>query len=449
MVEKLVETQTELSDYEKRKRRDVFLRHYANAQAYFSAQNYKEAFKEIRRAGTIDPLNMKLARLAIDIFKRAGNADGIIAVCEKMLEVDKDNIDLQLDLALGFYLHENYQMVIDMTTSLLNQDLNDSQQTSIMELLADSLRRKNEFEEAKSYYLKILDKVDNPQRILIKLTGCYYRLGDHKNVVVTTGRLIEMGYNDPNIVNLYHTAVEKTEKNIGKLYKPKNFLQSLFRSGYDPVYAHLMTLEIEKEKAERRVNSEQRKRYTDTLTEANNRAFFDEKLLPLFTPGALPANTGFVFLFFDIDTFKSVNDEYGHKTGDAVLIEFTKIGKDFFKQELPGGNRQIETWCRYGGEEFIALFFGDKAAAFKKADEFRLFVQSTLHVKVLQNHSLSIHIITCSGGLAEYPVEVKDFTEANLLADKRLYYAKNNGRNQIIKDGDGWPAALPENKNNL
>jgi diguanylate cyclase (GGDEF)-like protein len=228
-----------------------------------------------------------------------------------------------------------------------------------------------------------------------------------------------------------------------KLYKPKNFLQSLFRSGYDPVYAHLMNLEIEKETAERRVDTEQRKRYTDTLTGANNRAFFDEMLLPYFTPGKLPEGTKFCFLFFDIDKFKTVNDEFGHKTGDAVLIEYTKIGKDFFKQAIPGGDRQIETWCRYGGEEFVALFFGDKTAAFKKADEFRAYVQSTVHVKVLQNHKKTIHIITCSGGLAEYPTESKDFIEIHQLADKRLYYAKNNGRNIIVKDGEGWEKALP------
>jgi diguanylate cyclase (GGDEF)-like protein len=439
-------TQPELSDLEKRQRRDVFLRHYANAQAYFSAQNYKESFKEIRKAGEIEPLNVKLARLAIEIFKRTQNSDGLITICQKMLDIDPDDTDMQLDLALGFFLSENYPVVIDMTTHLLNLDLNETEQLTCMELLADSLRKKNDFEKAKSLYLKILEKVDNPQRILIKLTACYYRLEDHKNVVVTSGRLIEMGYNDQNIVNLYHAAVEKTEKNIGRLYKPKGFLQALFRGAYDPVYAHLMSLEIEKEKMERRVDTEQRKAYTDALTGANNRAFFDERLIQYFTPGTLPVGTGFVFLFFDIDNFKTINDEYGHKMGDAVLVEYTKIGKIFFKQGLPGADRQIETWCRYGGEEFVALFFGTKTDAFKKADEFRLYVQGTLHIKVQQNQGKPVRIITCSGGLVEFPTEVKDFSEANQLADKRLYYAKNNGRNQIIKDGDGWTAALPAGK---
>ena len=153
-----------------------------------------------------------------------------------------------------------------------------------------------------------------------------------------------------------------------------------------------------------------------------------------------------MFLFFDIDHFKTVNDEYGHKMGDAVLVEFAKIGKLFFKQELPDKSRQIDTYCRFGGEEFVALFFGNKTDAFKKADEFRLYVQSTLHIKVQQAQGKAVRIITCSGGLAEFPTEVKTFSEANELADKRLYYAKNNGRNQIVKDGDGWTAALPENK---
>jgi diguanylate cyclase (GGDEF)-like protein len=133
--------------------------------------------------------------------------------------------------------------------------------------------------------------------------------------------------------------------------------------------------------------------------------------------------------------------------GDAALIEFSKIGKDFFKQDLPDGKKQVETWCRYGGEEFVALYFGDKAAAFKKTEKFRLYIQSTLHIKVQQSQGKPVRIVTCSGGLAEYPAEVKDFTEAHQLADKRLYYAKNHGRNQIVKDGDGWTTSLPaENK---
>ena len=435
---------TEFTEVELKQRRDLFLRYYANAQAYFSAQNYREAFKEIRHAGEIDPLNMKLAQLAIEIFKRTQNGENLTAICEKMIEIEPDNIDLQLDLALGHFLIGNYPAVIDACTYILTKDLNDSQELTCTELLADALRKKNEFEKAKNYYLKIVERVTGVHRILIKLTGCYYRIGDHKNVVVTAGRLIEMGYNDQNIINLYNFAVEKTEKSIGK---PKSFLQSLFRKSYDPAYAHLMNLELEKEHAERRVDTEQRKRYTDTLTGSNNRAFFDERLLSYFTPDTTTQSAGFVFCFFDIDKFKTINDEYGHKMGDAALIEFSKIGKDFFKQDLPDGKKQVETWCRYGGEEFVALYFGDKAAAFKKTEKFRLYIQSTLHIKVQQSQGKPVRIVTCSGGLAEYPAEVKDFTEAHQLADKRLYYAKNHGRNQIVKDGDGWTTSLPaENK---
>lgn len=438
--------QPQQTTIETRQRRDLFLRHYSNAQAFFSDQNYKESFKQIRLAGEIDPMNVKLGKLAIEIFKKTKNGDNLVAVCEKMLTIEPDDIDLKIDLAYGFLLTENYTVVIDMTSHMLKQDLNDTEVMICTEFLADSLRKKNEYEKAKNHYLTLLDKVDNPSRILIKLTGCYYRLGDDKNVVVTAGRLIENGYNDPSILNLFEAAREKTEKNINERYKPKGIFQMLFRKGYDPVYARLMNLEIEKESAERRVDNEQRLRYTDTLTGSNNRAFFDEMLLPFFTPGKLKGSTGFIFLFFDIDKFKTINDEYGHKMGDAVLTEYCKIGKLFFKQELPDKSREMETWCRYGGEEFVALYFGSKADAFKKADEFRLYVQGTLHIKVQQTYGKPVRIVTCSGGLAEFPTEVKDFAEANQLADKRLYFAKNNGRNMIVKDGDGWSAALPEGK---
>src|ERR1035437_4234539 len=237
------DTQPELTDLEKRQHRDIFLRHYANAQAYFSDQNYKESFKEIRKAGEIDPLNIKLARLAIEIFKRTQNADGLITLCQKMINIDPQDTEMQINLALGFFWSEAYPVVIDMTTHLLTLELIESEELACMELLADSFRKKNDFEKAKSLYLKILDKVDNPARILFKLTTCYYRMEDHKNVVVTTSRLIDMGYNNQDITDLYNKSVEHTQKNIGKIYKPRNLLTALFRSGYDPLYARLMNLD--------------------------------------------------------------------------------------------------------------------------------------------------------------------------------------------------------------
>jgi diguanylate cyclase (GGDEF)-like protein len=404
---------------------DTFLRHLSNAQAFFSVHNYKDSYKEIRLAGDIDPLNPKLARLAMEIFKRTNKSDGLIHICERLLEQDKDDNDIRLNLAYGFLIAGNFGAALDICSQLLELDLNETQLITAHEIAGDCDRRKNNHETAKVHYLAILDSVDSPQRILLKLMGCYYKLNDSKNVVVTAGRLIEMGYTDKKLMDLYNQAVDATKQKINIKYKPRSIWQRLFRSGYDPVYAQMMSLEIEKSNAERRLDVEKRKNYTDTLTQINNRTFFDDILAPMFD-----GKNEICLVMFDIDKFKDINDTHGHKTGDQVLCEFSAIGKKIFVQNLNGSSRQ--TFCRYGGEEFLAVISGSKTEASKKAETMRFYVESALKGEMKTKYGVETGLITCSCGLAAHPAEAKTFQDVYLIADKRLYTAKEQGRNKVI-----------------
>lgn len=125
-------------------------------------------------------------------------------------------------------------------------------------------------------------------------------------------------------------------------------------------------------------------------------------------------------IMFDFDFFKTVNDQYGHRAGDETLKTISRS----IRQEL----RDEDILCRYGGEEFLILLTGatlDNAQ--HSADRFRQRVAATpIHFEDMQFH------ITCSMGVAEYNAGMDTPESLVSRADKALYQAKNNGRNQVV-----------------
>ena len=123
---------------------------------------------------------------------------------------------------------------------------------------------------------------------------------------------------------------------------------------------------------------------------------------------------GFSFALFDIDNFKVVNDTYGHKVGDDVLI---KLGKC-----LTQNIREDDFLARWGGEEFVII------ANHTNINDLVLLIQKFQNE--LQKTLFSpVHSLTLSFGLT---VTQDNDTKESLLqrADKALYKAKNNGKNR-------------------
>lgn len=116
----------------------------------------------------------------------------------------------------------------------------------------------------------------------------------------------------------------------------------------------------------------------------------------------------------DIDNFKAINDRLGHPHGDRVLTQVASI--------LSHSLRAMDVAGRYGGEEFIIIFPDtDPVSAREIAERIRVHVESAFQ------HSDSI---TISMGLASYPI-VEGTHELIESADKALYSAKHNGKNQL------------------
>jgi len=132
--------------------------------------------------------------------------------------------------------------------------------------------------------------------------------------------------------------------------------------------------------------------------------------------------TPLTFAMLDLDHFKSVNDTYGHSTGDRVLKNLARL----LHQRL----RKIDVIGRYGGEEFAVILIGaDTMNAMKLMNEIREQF-SQLHQ---QSGKEEFHV-TLSCGLAE--ITNYDSSHAlNDAADKALYHVKRSGRNCVVLAG--------------
>jgi diguanylate cyclase (GGDEF)-like protein/PAS domain S-box-containing protein len=153
---------------------------------------------------------------------------------------------------------------------------------------------------------------------------------------------------------------------------------------------------------------------TDKLTGIYNRHKFEE-LFSLEAERTRRFASPLSLILLDIDHFKSVNDTFGHDVGDDVLKHLSSI--------IKSNIRQIDIFARWGGEEFLILSPGTNLAEVKIfAEKLRLAIENATFP--------TIEKVTVSIGLSEFDV---DDTFSNLFkrADKALYYAKNNGRNQV------------------
>ena len=156
----------------------------------------------------------------------------------------------------------------------------------------------------------------------------------------------------------------------------------------------------------------------DPLTKAlNRRAFmrFSERELSRFKRDHSQLAT----LMLDIDHFKSVNDEYGHATGDQVLSKMVSIASSVLRQEDLVG--------RLGGEEFaIVLVDSDATAAMKVAERIRQAIKQVKFPSDAGPFNVSVSI-----GVSEPFYSDGSIDKALERADTALYAAKRNGRDRV------------------
>ncbi len=158
---------------------------------------------------------------------------------------------------------------------------------------------------------------------------------------------------------------------------------------------------------------------TDELTGTYNYRYFVHKLQEEKRRAAryeLPLS----LIMVDIDWFKKLNDNYGHESGNAVLHSLARI--------IQGCVRDVDIFCRYGGEEFaIILPQTESQEALRIGERIREQVEkgpfSGVGHEELQ--------VTVSVGISSFPENGKSHEELVTAADEALYRAKDEGRNLV------------------
>jgi len=154
----------------------------------------------------------------------------------------------------------------------------------------------------------------------------------------------------------------------------------------------------------------------DPLTQLPNRALFADRFAQAIAHSKR-AELLLAICYMDLDGFKQVNDNFGHETGDQLLVEVAKR----IRQNL----REGDTVCRLGGDEFALLF--ENLQSVQQCED----ALSRIHHAMAEPFQLQTHQIriAASSGVTIYPLDREDPDILLRHADQAMYQAKLDGRN--------------------
>lgn len=165
----------------------------------------------------------------------------------------------------------------------------------------------------------------------------------------------------------------------------------------------------------------------DPMTGLYNRRYADE-FMSREIESARRNNRQLTIALADVDRFKEINDRFSHATGDVVLKRIAKV--------LEERCRKTDMVARYGGEEFL-LCFPDTDIEFagKICDQIRIGVERVDWSDIAELADGPMQV-TISFGVAGHNPELPHFAALD-VADKRLYVAKDHGRNRVVVSDTG------------
>jgi diguanylate cyclase (GGDEF)-like protein len=125
-------------------------------------------------------------------------------------------------------------------------------------------------------------------------------------------------------------------------------------------------------------------------------------------------------IMVDIDWFKKINDSYGHEVGNMVLEELSQI--------IKGCIRDVDIFCRYGGEEFVVIL---PQTPVREAEQIGERIRSEVETRVMTYEENIRLKITVSVGVSAFPENGRSHEELVSAADQALYQAKGSGKNLV------------------
>ncbi len=236
-------------------------------------------------------------------------------------------------------------------------------------------------------------------------------------------RGLETGAGETSELDSLKELVEERVKTIrlhmGAFRKSEEQRNSTAQETIQKLTDRIKDMEQETQLLREQVEKEHNSAVRDTLTNIPNRLAYEERIASEIER-CKRYKSSMAFVVWDIDHFKGINDHYGHIAGDKVLSVIAEV--------LRKNLRAADFIARYGGEEFVVIMPEteiDKAQA--GCEKIRVAIEScNFHYR-----DTSVPI-TASCGYTSY-IEGDDKESLFERADKALYQAKENGRNQCVK----------------
>ncbi|WP_353120292.1 GGDEF domain-containing protein [Nitratidesulfovibrio sp.] len=295
--------------------------------------------------------------------------------------------------------------------------LNDDQKARIQQLLVDVLHRRDFSEQSyhdvlradrdirvEPYECRMREALQEAERLAREFRAMLHqRRGDMDKLEQDSVRAVESGLDPAEVVRLLRATFSEVREQMDN----------------DAIRVGELTV-------------------TDPLTGLGNRRAFDTALAA--GEAAWKGGTALALVLFDVDRFKRINDQHGHRIGDQVLRTVAEVLRrkvDDCNRSMPErGGECASVVARYGGEEFALVLTGEGA---QRAGEIAESVRSGLEsvsfaIRDGQGQVVEHGVrVTLSAGVAHAgPGLAEPLTDSLFdLADKALYEAKREGRNRV------------------
>ena len=343
--------------------------------------------------------------------------------------IDLDSAVASLQTLLEkMILPKDLQLMADEVKQQLNDDVDEkvflkSLEKTVVIVAAVLIKIKGEKKDIEDFLKQLtsrLQELDSDIRDTARLRELTHRYGvEMAGEMQAEMKTMEQGLQDINNIDELKSSIQSRvimlRNHVDKFLLDEGDKDKQASALIQQLVQKVEKMEEETEELREQLEKEREQTMRDALTEIPNRLAYDERLelsIATFKRNSIP----FVLVVWDIDYFKKVNDQYGHSAGDQVLKLVASI--------LNKNMREIDFLARYGGEEFVSILtVTNMKNAQKITDKLRrLIEESHFHFR---DEAVEV---TISAGFAEIK---KDESAESLFmrADKALYKAKENGRN--------------------